>query len=396
MSNADREKLPEYLTAISFDDAKRNRDSWLQQADAPTQEAYRNAMEVLSSLKAGDVDPWMRGKIFKIIRKSTRYIIYLDDQYTLRWWWLTRPNERAVSLVQARISQLSKESAFLLASKWRMRASAGPSARDIEQVTHIRSVMGEALALALSDASVEECEAVLAEAKRYIEVAKDQRTRPAFLAFFLLAVAVIGSAMWLWICYGDECCAGGDPDLFSFIRRALIAAFAGGFGAMISAMTRTRDLGLEPIAGWRSLMIEAVARALIGSGTAILLTLAFDSGILLKNVTTDTGVQQYLWVFLCVVAGLSERILPALVGRAESLVSGQVPTSSPSSGSGGGKSGGGATGGDTTAAEKAAAEKAAAEKAAAEKTAAEKAAAERAAADKAAADKAAANKGEQM
>jgi hypothetical protein len=105
---------------------------------------------------------------------------------------------------------------------------------------------------------------------------------------------------------------------------------------MISAMTRTRDLGLEPAAGFRGLLIEATARALIGAGTGVLVSFAYDSGILVKDgIRDDANVRQLLRLFLCVASGASERILPALVGRAESLVTGGSSTSHNDKASGG-------------------------------------------------------------
>lgn len=108
----------------------------------------------------------------------------------------------------------------------------------------------------------------------------------------------------MWICYAAQCCPGRVDH--GFVTLWLAATVAGGAGAMISAMTRTRDLGLEPAAGFRGLLIEATARALIGAGTGVLVSFAYDSGILVKDaIRDDANVRQLLRLFLCVASGAS-------------------------------------------------------------------------------------------
>src|SRR5215475_12238659 len=108
----DTEKLAGYLTTLSFE--RRQKEEDILKDNPAAQDAYRNAMQMLSGLTAGSKDPWLGGIIETIIRKSTLYIVYLDNNLDIQWWWLTRPDEQAVGLVQARIGQLTKESSFLL------------------------------------------------------------------------------------------------------------------------------------------------------------------------------------------------------------------------------------------------------------------------------------------
>ncbi len=163
-------------------------------------------------------------------------------------------------------------------------------------------------------------------------MSKDQHTRPLFLLFFLTIVSVLGAILGFWICFGGRCCAAFDA---RFVGNWLEAAVAGSAGAMISAMLRTTDLGLEPAARWKGLMIEAAARALIGAGTGVLIALAYESGILLKQIIKDDSqIQHAVRLFLCIASGASERILPSLVGKAEDLLNkeGRDRSTDPASG----------------------------------------------------------------
>jgi hypothetical protein len=318
--------LSDDLSTVSFERTKTLPNyEFLRDAEAAA--AYRRAMGQLSALTEGDTDPWMGLKIYRVIRKSTRFIVYLDDRLDVQWWWLIRPNEALVSRVQARISQLTKESAFLLESE---RAT-----RDRYLAEKIRHAMGEAMALALNDALPEDCEAALAEAQRYIAVSKDQHTRPTFLLSFFAMVLSLGVILALWVCFGSHCCTRIDA---KFVGQWLEAAVAGSAGAMISALLRTSDLGLEPAARKQGLFIEAAARALIGAGSGMLVAFAYDSGLLLKEIIrTDGNAQHIVRLFLCIVSGVSERILPSLVGKAESLVDAKADDGSSPKNSASGK-----------------------------------------------------------
>lgn len=315
----DPAKLPGYLATLSFEHRK-SKDDWLKY-NVNAQNAFWGATQVLSTLKSGDTDPWSGLTIDTVIRKSTRYIVYVDSELDIQWLWLTRPDEVAVGLVQARIGQLTKESSFLLIGRprWVWFGPFQVRREDRYLAKEIRCVMGEALALALNGGSQDSCEAVLDEAKRYIAIAKDQKTRPVFVAGFLLVVALLGGVLTAWLCRFAQCCANQLD--YPFVTGWLEAAVAGSAGALISSLLRTRDLGLEPAAQTTGLLTEAVARALIGAGSGVLVSFAFDSGMLLKGALQGTGETAcMLRLFLCFASGVSERMLPALVGRAESLI----------------------------------------------------------------------------
>jgi hypothetical protein len=69
------------------------------------------------------------------------------------------------------------------------------------------------------------------------------------------------------------------------------------------------------------LRIEDVSRLLIGVGAGILVYLAFNAHLLLKGAINDAlDVQMAAQWLLCIVSGLSEKILPSVLGKAESLV----------------------------------------------------------------------------
>jgi hypothetical protein len=275
------------------------------------QQDLNTASALLGQLTEGMVDPWTGNTIQRIVRKTSRYIVFLDEHLNVRWWWVLQPDMDAICAVQARISELIHESAFLLTED----GSRG-------EATNIRCVIGEAMALALNGGTAQQCDSVLAEAERYITVAKDQRCRPQFVLYFFLTWLFIGgiAALVYWV--DPIIRTAGSENIHDWLE----AAFAGSFGALISAVTRTTDLKLEPAAKRTGLLVEAAARALIGAAAGILVDFAFHGGLLVEQAI-QPKFQDAVRLFLCVAAGISERMLPALVSKADDLISNGRPAS---------------------------------------------------------------------
>ena len=287
-------------------------------------DAYKRASQILGALKEGRRDPWSGVNIHKIIRKSSRFIVFLDDKLDIKWWWILRPDIAIISTVQARITELSHESAFLVDERQKGisgRPAAAGQIQHTREAENVRCVIGEAMALALNGGTVAECERVFGEAEGYIAVAKDQRCRPKFVIVFVLAVLVFG----ILALARYEGWLGQALQENLVVEQLMEAAVAGAFGALISAVSRTTQLKLEPAAGTSGITVEAVARALIGAAAGILVDLAFEGGLLVKDALNPSHpqLQDSVRLFLCLSAGVSERILPALVGNAETLVSKQ-------------------------------------------------------------------------
>lgn len=301
----------------------------------------RTVMTRLSSLQEGDIDPWMGQKIESLIRKSSRYIVYLDDKLEVQWWWTQRlSSEEGMSVIQANIMRLSCASNFLLDERSDLLKPPFPKLRAIfrfiplcrrvtdeqlkanterarDSAKRIRLLIGESMAMVLNGVKREECEKVQAMAEDQILVAKDQLCRPVFFWWFVTLLLCLGVV------------AGGLQVAQSYCPASLLqtltnwtqAGLAGAFGALLSVTARTRSLRLEPESGKRGLRIEAVSRMLIGIGAGILVHLAFDAEIILKGALNSAGnVRDAAHLFLCIASGWSEKILPSLLSRAESFV----------------------------------------------------------------------------
>jgi len=320
-------------------------------------------MNRVSSLREGDLDPWMGRTIKTLVRKTTRYIVYIDDRLDVQWWWtMGLPKAEGLGVIQANITRLTHASSFLLDEQsdlWRQRpcrtrkdapvppassasppssttpvATASPDSptrpddpgdtplprdqrRARETAKGIRMLIAESLAMYLNGAKQEECEKVQRMAEEQILVAKDQLCRGVFFAQFLYAVlALFALTVALMVS------ASFYPAEPRSLIEAAKTALAGAFGAMLFATSRTQSLHLEPDSGRRGLRTEAWSRALIGAGAGLLTHYAFESEIIVKAALKEGAIREATQMFLCIASGWSERILPSLLGRAESLVSG--------------------------------------------------------------------------
>src|SRR3954467_12767637 len=163
----------------------RNPDKKLHQESDDVAKQRLFVMQVLSGLREGEEDPWLGKKIRKIVRKSTRYIVYLDENLEAQWWWINRlAADEGMSIVQANISRLEADSAFLGSEQLDLRMRPVPASsfwrgarkvfgaetaeqmeqhiktRAEEKLESIRALIAESMAMILNGASVRDCEKV--------------------------------------------------------------------------------------------------------------------------------------------------------------------------------------------------------------------------------------------
>src|SRR5688572_22595442 len=218
------ESLPDLLARISTWETI-SREDVLLAAPAEIHRAHLSASSVISNLQEGDRDPWLGGTIECIVRKSTKYIVYLDKTLEIRWWWLVRVNEAVVNEVQARVNALEHESSFLLTHK-PLRLFWGKESHKETQrqvARNLRGLIGEAMAVALNSGTLADCKKILAEAERQIAIVKDQQARPVFAGWFISVVALLAVIAGVFYVGGKNFVAPAD---LLFVRMWLEAGVA--------------------------------------------------------------------------------------------------------------------------------------------------------------------------
>jgi hypothetical protein len=313
-----RSQLAQAAAISELKDAKDNED---------LREAKKVVFDAIATLKVGDIDPWMGERIKVLIRKSTRHIVYLDENLDVQWWWARGPAKlEVISAVQAEVTRLSNDCSFLIrpeyATPWisisrpDQSGSAATSAK--ERLAEIRVLLAEAIAHALDTSDLKSCQRILADAELQIQLEKERRCRPMFLEYFLFFT--VASSVFLYTCWS---LLQYNYLVSGFTFAWMSAGVAGIFGALISSVMRSTRLNLEPRSERSGLRTEALARALVGFGGGVLARPAFDAGLfaLFKDSATEQAR-----LFITIAAGASERILPSLIERAESSALGRPAT----------------------------------------------------------------------
>ena len=96
---------------------------------------------------------------------------------------------------------------------------------------------------------------------------------------------------------------------------AVSCAMAGGLGAFLSRSMADRSLlPCDPNAGWRTHLLEAFLRWVIGLGGGVVIWLMVHGQILLQGLEAQSSSPAQL-VLLSLLAGASERFLPGLLNR---------------------------------------------------------------------------------
>jgi hypothetical protein len=103
----------------------------------------------------------------------------------------------------------------------------------------------------------------------------------------------------------------------------LIGAAAGAGGALLSILTTSKTLANEPYATKQIHVFLGAARILAGTLGAVLAAFALKSGF----VSIGSGNRYELFLLVCMVAGLSERLVPNFIERIESGVTGSSSSS---------------------------------------------------------------------
>lgn len=182
-------------------------------------------------------------------------------------------------------------------------------------------MLGEAAAIAMDGGKYEVWGRVVDEARKQVTLVKDRRCRPWFIFWFLIPVVLANflphSNMFCWTDIVSQCSqkwGQGHTD-------AMLALGAGTIGALVSAISRTQQIGLDPRSGQLGLFTEALSRAILGATAGALTSLAIDGNLILGEKLVNTPALRF---FLAFAAGLSERILPALIGKAETTIAGDT------------------------------------------------------------------------
>jgi len=251
-------------------------------------------------LKEGDIEPTLGKRIDSLVIKTPDYIVYVDEDGYVQWAanhdarWCEGCGE-----VLTRVSQLE----------------AFPT--DHLTASHVRSyrrMLGESVARVFDSRDATEAKAALELAEKFLKARSEEAARKWYLTASLAGgamLAVMIGAWWMlrgWL----------SPTIGAGAFEVALGAMLGGIGAMLSVLTRSNRLTLDPAAGAMLHYFEGGSRIATGAVGGLLVGLAIKANLILGFVA-DTPHSLAVISALCLAAGASERMVPGFIEKIELL-----------------------------------------------------------------------------
>jgi hypothetical protein len=257
----------------------------------------------------GDLEPHLGKKIHSLVYKDHTLIVYLDPDLNVEWAYTDNYGE------------IGKDAGQILNRATELQALPVSHLTD-EQIEAFRMLIGEAVARILGPGTdLTGAQDALDKAASFLQARNREITRWWYLqAALVSATLVIALAVILWL-FREYVRPFVGVSAFDI----LIGGGAGAGGALLSILTTSKGLGNEPYATRRIHLFLGVARILAGTLGAILAAFALKSGFISIGSTN----RHELFLLVCMVAGLSERLVPNFIERVESGVATSSSSSKP-------------------------------------------------------------------
>jgi hypothetical protein len=257
--------------------------------------------------KEGMIFPLLDKKIHILISVEASYIVFLDEEFYVHWYYN--------SLYNSDYGDFVEDDGDILANQADLEATSRLLLKNSHLEAHGR-LLGEAIARMLDNQS-QYAKQTLKKAADFLEARSVERARIWFLSATLTAaVAFLLFGLVFWkqkdVILTFLALSHTSADVF-------VGATMGSLGALISVLLRSNKLHVDPSAGARVHYFEGVMRVLIGALAGMLFVLAIKSNILLGTLNQSQNVFAIL-VVLSIVAGASEQLLPNLINQISSIL----------------------------------------------------------------------------
>jgi hypothetical protein len=256
-------------------------------------------------LKAGDIDPNFGKKIKTIIYSTNGVIdavVYIDEDDVIQWLCEKVEDGQEFGLVINKMSYWET-----ICNKIFTKAEAYEN----------KCLLAEGISriFALSSERFNNANQILDITIDKIKIEGENKLRNSYVlasvcSFGLVALFLIAELLlkrYIVNILGYE------------IYAILMTALMGGVGAFISAITRAKDFKPDIIVDKKIHQIDGILRIVLGILTASFVWIGIKANLLfgfLNNVEKSN----YVFLFLGMISGISERILPSIVKQFEDKV----------------------------------------------------------------------------
>ena len=256
----------------------------------------------------GDFEPHLGKTIRSLVFKTKTFIVYLDEELYVEWAFTDAFKlKQEAGPVLNRVSEIQALPVSHLDSK--------------ELISSFRTLIGEAVARVLSEGDVVAAQDALDKALAWLQARNAEISRWWYLessSVTVLIIVAVTALLWLLRDFVT-------PLIGKTAFEVALGAGFGGLGAFFSILVGSKSVpqGLGTAKG--IYMFQGVAKVLGGTLGAVLVALAIKAQLIL-GFMEGKGYSLESLVLLCMVAGLSERLVPNLVEQVEGKV---MPGGSP-------------------------------------------------------------------
>jgi hypothetical protein len=244
------------------------------------------------SFKVGEVDPNMNVKILEILLRNESCIVYIDETFSLQWYWDFELNPETSAKVFNRAGDLEARIQFLKGRKGQKDNLLSGLRLIGEGVVELFTTQG----ITYADAALDTAEKFVTQRAR--EISRRWYFIP-FLSFFAISALVI-LVSYIY-----------DPSMTKQI--AIICTFAGGLGSFISRALDNDNTPISATAGRMLHWIEATLRWCIGLTAGLIVWLLVTGKVAGSFLNTGDSQNTFGLIAIAILAGASERLLPSLI-----------------------------------------------------------------------------------
>jgi len=250
----------------------------------------------------GDFEPQLGKWIRCLIYKTHGFIVYLDEDFNVEWA-CTPAYEEPREGAGAVLNQAAELSALSV------------SHLSEDQIQSFQRLIGEAVARVLT----KEQEHGIAAANNALEKASGflaDRNAEISRWWYLVASIVVAGGLLLLTVLLWVFRAAVQPFVGESVFDIAMGAGAGAAGALLSVLVGSKNVPSDPATRKGMHYLQGAARILAGTLGAVLIALAIKGGLFLGTVLSTNHANE-LFLFVCMVAGWSERLVPNFIERFE-------------------------------------------------------------------------------
>ncbi len=258
-----------------------------------------------ASLKAGQTDPSL-GKVIKtIIYSNDNCIVFIDSEDCIQWV------DEIESGAEVKFGYIVNKMSY-----W--ESICNKLFKDNTAYEN-KSLLAEGLARVFSNNASSnkyaEADEILETTINKIKIEGETILRNDYVmaslwTFIILIVLIISEEV-----FKKQVISNLSYDWHSICQTAML----GGVGAFVSAITRAKDFKPEIIVDAKIHKLDGVLRVVLGVLTGIFIWLGIKSNLVFSFLNS-ANKSHYIILFLGMVSGVSERILPTIVKQFENKV----------------------------------------------------------------------------